>query len=76
MYVLRQGADRLWGLSVQDFDFPRLWTSGYRNYPQEAIPRLAFIRDAQAAGLTLAEIRSVPAIRDGGQAAPASTSPT
>lgn len=30
--------------------------------------RLTFIRDAQTAGLTLAETRSVLAIRDGGQA--------
>ncbi|MEV0169127.1 heavy metal-responsive transcriptional regulator [Nonomuraea fuscirosea] len=42
--------------------------AGYRDYPGETILRLEFIRDAQAAGLTLAEIRSVLAIRDGGQA--------
>lgn len=41
---------------------------GYRDYPNETAVRLAFIRDAQAAGLTLAEIRSVLTIRDGGQA--------
>lgn len=40
--------------------------SGYRDYPPEATARLAFIRDAQAAGLTLAEIRAVLAIRDSG----------
>jgi MerR family transcriptional regulator, copper efflux regulator len=42
--------------------------AGYRDYPAGASARLAFIRDAQAAGLTLAEIRGILAIRDGGQA--------
>lgn len=42
--------------------------AGYRDYPAGAAARLAFIRDAQAAGLTLAEIRSILAIRDDGQA--------
>ncbi|HMH94118.1 MAG TPA: heavy metal-responsive transcriptional regulator [Streptosporangiaceae bacterium] len=42
--------------------------AGYRDYPAETAGRLAFVRDAQAAGLTLAEIRGVLAIRDGGQA--------
>ncbi|TDD16812.1 heavy metal-responsive transcriptional regulator [Nonomuraea diastatica] len=41
--------------------------AGYRDYPAEAADRLAFIRDAQAAGLSLAEIRGVLAIRDAGQ---------
>lgn len=40
--------------------------NGYRDYPPQARDRLAFIRDAQAAGLTLAEIRGVLAIRDTG----------
>ncbi|MGW1279284.1 heavy metal-responsive transcriptional regulator [Streptomyces tsukubensis] len=40
---------------------------GYRDYPAQAAARLGFIRDAQGAGLTLAEIRSVLALRDGGQ---------
>ncbi|MEV3989873.1 heavy metal-responsive transcriptional regulator [Streptomyces sp. NPDC049837] len=42
--------------------------SGYRDYPPRAADRLAFIRNAQAAGLTLAEIREVLAIRDSGEA--------
>ncbi|ALO08169.1 heavy metal-responsive transcriptional regulator [Streptomyces goshikiensis] len=42
--------------------------SGYRDYPEQAKARLDFIRDAQGAGLSLAEIRSVLALRDGGQA--------
>ncbi|MFF1691252.1 MULTISPECIES: heavy metal-responsive transcriptional regulator [unclassified Streptomyces] len=41
--------------------------SGYRDYSGEAAGRLAFIRDAQGAGLTLAEIRSVLALRDSGE---------
>lgn len=46
---------------------PPRTVTGYRDYPAEAADRLAFIRDAQAAGLTLAEIRGVLAIRDAGQ---------
>ncbi len=42
--------------------------AGYRDFPAQTLARLAFIRDAQAAGLTLADIRSVLAIRDRGQA--------
>jgi MerR family copper efflux transcriptional regulator len=42
--------------------------AGYRDYPDKTTMRLAFIRDAQAAGLTLAEIRGILAIRDSGQA--------
>ncbi|MFB7710163.1 heavy metal-responsive transcriptional regulator [Streptomyces sp. NPDC056105] len=41
---------------------------GYRDYPAQATHRLAFIREAQAAGLSLAEIRSVLAVRDSGEA--------
>ncbi|MGW1884940.1 heavy metal-responsive transcriptional regulator [Streptomyces sp. NPDC001970] len=41
---------------------------GYRDYPPQAAHRLAFIRDAQSAGLTLAEIRSILALRDSGEA--------
>ncbi|MFJ8550879.1 heavy metal-responsive transcriptional regulator [Streptomyces sp. NPDC093676] len=40
---------------------------GYRDYPPQTAHRLAFIRDAQSAGLTLAEIRSVLALRDSGE---------
>jgi DNA-binding transcriptional MerR regulator len=41
---------------------------GYRDYPEPAVARLGFVRDAQRAGLTLAEIRSVLALRDHGHA--------
>ncbi len=42
--------------------------AGYRDYPPAAADRLAFIRHAQAAGFTLAEIRGILRVRDGGQA--------
>lgn len=41
--------------------------NGYRRYDQEAASRLDFIRGAQTAGLTLAEIASVITIRDAGE---------
>lgn len=41
---------------------------GYRDYPPGAVDRPAFIRQAQAAGFTLAEIRGVMAVRDSGAA--------
>ncbi|WKX22424.1 heavy metal-responsive transcriptional regulator [Streptomyces sp. HUAS CX7] len=47
---------------------PPRTSGGYRDYPPHTIARLAFVRDAQAAGLTLAEIRSVLALRDSRQA--------
>ncbi|MEV0112843.1 heavy metal-responsive transcriptional regulator [Streptomyces sp. NPDC050844] len=47
---------------------PPRTSSGYRDYPGESLTRLAFIRDAQHAGLTLAEIRGILALRDSGQA--------
>jgi MerR family copper efflux transcriptional regulator len=40
--------------------------SGYRDYDADTLPRLAFIRAAQAIGLSVAEIRDVIGIRDGG----------
>lgn len=46
---------------------PPRTNTGYRDYPPDALARLTFIRDAQSAGLTLAEIRSILAIRDSGQ---------
>ncbi|MGW3353417.1 heavy metal-responsive transcriptional regulator [Nonomuraea rubra] len=46
---------------------PPRTSAGYRDYPAEAADRLAFIREAAAAGLSLAEIRGVLAIRDAGQ---------
>ena len=43
--------------------------SGYREYDTDALERLSFIRHAQTAGLTLAEIRQVLAISDTGEPA-------
>src|SRR5215510_2727654 len=40
---------------------------GYRDYDPAIVERLAFIRHAQAAGLTLEHIRQVLDIRDSGQ---------
>jgi MerR family copper efflux transcriptional regulator len=42
-------------------------SSGYRAYDEPAIDRLAFIRAAQAVGLTLGEIRQVVALRERGE---------
>ncbi|MFE7215887.1 MerR family DNA-binding protein [Streptomyces sp. NPDC057611] len=42
-------------------------TAKTRDYPPQAAHRLAFIRDAQSAGLTLAEIRSILTMRDSGE---------
>lgn len=43
---------------------PDRTSSGYRDYDDTALARLQFIRSAQTAGLTLAEIRQVIAVRD------------
>jgi MerR family transcriptional regulator, copper efflux regulator len=40
--------------------------SGYRDYPPEITERIQFIREAQAAGLTLAEVTSVLELKDAG----------
>ena len=45
---------------------PRRSSSGYRDYDGSALDRLAFVRAAQAAGLSLGEIRSILALRDAG----------
>ena len=46
---------------------PARTPAGYRDYAPAILDRLAFIRHAQAAGLTLEHIRQVLDIRDGGQ---------
>jgi MerR family copper efflux transcriptional regulator len=46
---------------------PARTPAGYRDYEPAALDRLAFIRAAQAIGLTLGEIRSIIALRDDGQ---------
>lgn len=45
---------------------PARTESGYRDYDTEAAGRLRFVRDAQATGLTLAEIASVLELKDAG----------
>ena len=47
---------------------PERTVNGYRDYDQNAIARLDFIRRGRAAGLTLAQIREVLDIRDTGTA--------
>jgi DNA-binding transcriptional MerR regulator len=45
---------------------PARTPAGYRDYEPPIVERLTFIRQAQAAGLTLEHIRQVLDIRDGG----------
>lgn len=47
---------------------PARAVNGYRDYPPGAVERVAFIRQAQAAGLTLSQIREILTVRDGGRA--------
>lgn len=42
--------------------------NGYRDYAPGVIERLAFVRAAQAVGLTLGEIREIVEFRDAGRA--------
>lgn len=41
--------------------------SGYRDYRSDAIERLQFVKDAQASGLTLAEIQSLVELKTAGR---------
>jgi DNA-binding transcriptional MerR regulator len=43
---------------------PQRTAAGYRNYDEGVVVRLSFVKAAQAAGLTLAEIRGVIAVRE------------
>jgi DNA-binding transcriptional MerR regulator len=47
---------------------PERTPAGYRIYPPAIADRVAFIRQAQAAGLTLRQIREVLDVRDTGRA--------
>lgn len=42
--------------------------AGYRRYAPDVVERVRFVRRGQAAGLTLAEIRTILEIRDAGDA--------
>lgn len=53
--------------SIGLLDEPARTSSGYRDYGDDAIERLRFIRDAQATGLTLAEIASVLELKGSGE---------
>ncbi len=53
--------------SIGLFEEPDRTASGYRDYGAPAVERLRFIRDAQATGLTLAEIASVLELKSAGQ---------
>lgn len=45
---------------------PHRDTNDYRDYGEEVVDRLLFVRDAKAAGLTLTEIASILELREGG----------
>lgn len=45
---------------------PARTPAGYRQYADDAIERLRFVRDAQAAGLTLDEVQSILRLKDAG----------
>jgi DNA-binding transcriptional MerR regulator len=47
---------------------PERAANGYRRYRPDALGRLAFIRRAQASGLTLAEVRTIVSFRARGEA--------
>jgi len=51
---------------IRLLDPPNRLESGYRDYDERVLARLAFIRSAQAVGLSLGEIRSIVALRDDG----------
>ena len=48
-------------------DEPARTPAGYRDYDDAALERLRFVRDAQATGLSLAEIASVLELKSAGQ---------
>ena len=47
---------------------PERAANGYRRYADKTADRLAFIQDAQTAGLSLLEIQRILDLRDGGEA--------
>lgn len=47
---------------------PRRMPNGYRDYDEDAVQRLRFVRDAQAARLSLEEIGTILDMRDHGEA--------
>lgn len=53
--------------SIGLLDEPTRTPSGYRDYGEDALERLRFVRDAQATGLSLAEIASVLELKGAGE---------
>lgn len=54
--------------SIGVLDEPARTDSGYRSYGTDAVERLDFVKQSQASGLALAEIKSILEIKDrGGQ---------
>lgn len=52
--------------SIGVLEEPERTASGYRSYGSDAVNRLDFVKQAQASGLALAEIRSILDIKDKG----------
>lgn len=50
--------------SIELIDAPARTGTGYRDYSDDAIERLRFIRDSQSAGLTLAEVQTLLSMKD------------
>ncbi|MEA1902377.1 MAG: heavy metal-responsive transcriptional regulator [Actinomycetota bacterium] len=46
---------------------PERQSNGYRSYEADAVDRLAFVKDAQAAGLNLTDIQWILDLRDSGE---------
>lgn len=60
--------------SIGLLDEPARTSSGYRDYDDEALERLQFVRDAQATGLSLSEVASVLELKGAGETSCAHTS--
>lgn len=52
--------------SIELLPEPERTPAGYRRYGSDALERLRFIRDAQAVGLTLAEVQTLLSLKDVG----------
>lgn len=77
MYVKIGELARLTGVSTKTIRFyesagvlpkPDRLANGYRSYALDSVDRLSFVKDAQAAGLSLDEIASVLDLRERGEA--------
>ena len=53
--------------SIGLLEEPARTASGYRDYANDAVERLRFIRDAQASGLALSEVASVLELKGAGE---------